>query len=106
MDPRPGLMDGRARPAIRWGLVAVGLLTLLVVVACDSGSADTAPSDTSNSSSTPNPAAAPTSTTTTFPTTTTTTLDMTDDADSKTGKKEHEPDVADAPNPFSHRWQR
>ena len=79
MDRRPGLMDGRARPAIRWGLVAVGLLTLLVVVACDSGSADTAPTDTSNSSSTPNPAAAPTSTTTTFPTTTTTTLDMTDE---------------------------
>ena len=79
MDPRPGLMDGHARPAIRWGLVAVSLLTLLVFVACASGSADTAPSDTSNSSSTANPAAAPTSTTTTFPTTTTTTLDMTDE---------------------------
>ena len=80
MDPRPGLMDGRARPAIRWGLVAVGLLTLLVVVACDPGSTDTVPTDSSNSSSTPDPTAAPTSTTTTFPTTTTTTvIDVSDE---------------------------
>ena len=81
MDRRPGSMDGRVRPAIRWSLVAVGLLTLLVVVACDPGSADTAPTDTSSSSSTPNPTAAPTSTTTTtFPTTTTTTvIDVTDE---------------------------
>ena len=80
MDRRRGLMDGRARPAIRWGLVAVGLLTLLVLVACASGSADPAPTDTSISSSTPNPTAAPTSTTSSFPTTTTTTIiDVTDE---------------------------
>ena len=80
MDRRRGLMDGRARPVIRWGLVAIGLSTLLVVVACASGSADPAPTDTSTSSSAPNPTAAPTSTTTSFPATTTTTvIDVTDE---------------------------
>jgi hypothetical protein len=73
MDPRLGLMDGRRSPALRWGLVAIGLLALLVVAACDSGSAEDDPTSTSNSS---NPTTStPASTTTTIITSTTTTPD-------------------------------
>lgn len=75
MDPRPGLTDGRRSPTVRWGLVAIGLLTLFVVAACDAGSADNDPTNTSSSSNPTTSIRAPTSTTVATLTTTTTTPD-------------------------------
>ena len=74
MDPRPGLTDERRSPALRWGLVAIGLMTLLVVAACDSSSSEIDPTNTSSSSISTTSTPASTSSTG-IATSTTTTLD-------------------------------
>ena len=71
MDPRPGLTDGRRSPALRWGLVAIGLMTLLVVAACDSSSAEIDPTVSPSSSNPTRSTGASTSTIVTSTTTTT-----------------------------------
>ena len=78
MSPRPGLVNGCAGSAHRWGLVAASLVMLLVVAACDGGSTATEPT---NPPITTDPATSSTSSapTTSNPidTTTTTAVDET-----------------------------
>ncbi len=77
MYPRPKPMEGSRGPALRRGLVVVGLVSLLALGACSRGSPATEPTDGTDS----NPGTTTTSATSTSTTvaTTTTALDVTAD---------------------------
>lgn len=83
IDLRRGMMDRGESSGLSWGQVAAGIMALLVVASCDSGTASTtSPGPTTTTATEPTTTAVTKSTTTTTTTTaspTTTTVEVTDE---------------------------